>query len=61
MSKKMQSTLMLFVIGVGFGAYSLFSLTHASSRDDVIQSLLYMIPAVAAFGALILLPFRSTP
>jgi hypothetical protein len=61
MSKKVQSTVMLFVIGVGFLIFSLVSLTHATSRDDVIQALLYMIIPVAAFGALIMLPFRKTP
>lgn len=60
MSKAVQSTLMLFVIGVGFAIFSIFQLTHATKQDDVIQALLYMIPAVAAFGALIMLPFRKT-
>ena len=59
MSKKMQSTVMLFVIGSGFGIFSVYSLIHAGTRDDVIQALLYMVPAVAAFGALIMLPFRK--
>ena len=57
MSKTVQSTLMLFLIGIGFGIFSVFSLAHAKTHDDVIQALLYMIPAVAAFGALLLLPF----
>ncbi|HZC79773.1 MAG TPA: hypothetical protein VE258_18605 [Ktedonobacterales bacterium] len=61
MSKKLQSTLMLFIIGIGFGIFSVFSLAHARAQDDVIQALLYMIPALAAFGALILLPFRQAP
>ena len=60
MSKKVQSTLMLFVIGAGFGIFSIVSLAHAKHQDDVVQALLYMIPAVAAFGALIMLPFRQT-
>ena len=60
MSKTLQSTIMLFVIGIGFGIFSVFSLAHAKSHDDVIQAVLYMIPAVAAFGALLLLPFRRT-
>ncbi len=61
MSKKLQSTLMLFIIGIGFGIFSVYSLAHARVQDDVIQALLYMIPALAAFGALILLPFRQAP
>lgn len=59
MSKKLQSTIMLFVIGAGFGIFSVYSLIHAQVQDDVIQALLYMVPAVAAFGALLLLPFRQ--
>ena len=58
MSKKLSSTLLLFAIGIGFGIYSVTSLIHAKHSDDVIQACLYLIPAVAAFGALILLPFK---
>lgn len=58
MSKKIQSTVMLFLIGVGFGIFSVVSLMHAQTQDDKLQAVLYMIPAVAAFGALLLLPFR---
>jgi hypothetical protein len=61
MSKKLQSTIMLFLIGAGFLIFSLWSLTHAATRDDVVQALLYMTIPVAAFGALIMLPFRKTP
>ena len=65
MSKQIQSTLMLFLIGTGFLIFSLWSLTHTSSTDrgsDIIQALLYMVPAVAAFVALIILPHRrDTP
>jgi hypothetical protein len=58
MSKKLQSTIMLFVIGAGFGIFSVTSLANAHTRDDTIQAFLYLVPAVAAFGALLLLPFR---
>ncbi|HEX8033031.1 MAG TPA: hypothetical protein VF510_04255 [Ktedonobacterales bacterium] len=58
MSKKLQSTLMLFAIGAGFGIFSVTSLVHAHTQDDVIQACLYLVPAIAAFGALLLLPFR---
>jgi hypothetical protein len=57
---------MLFIIGVGFGIFSVVSLANvhtlrpSEQRDAVIQALLYMIPAVAAFGALLLLPFRQS-
>lgn len=49
---------MLFVIGAGFGIFSVTSLIQAHTRDDTIQAVLYLVPAVAAFGALLLLPFR---
>jgi hypothetical protein len=61
MSKKLQSTIMLFIIGIGFGIFSVYSLIHAHTSDDRIQAILYLIPAVAAFGALLLLPFRQAP
>ncbi len=60
MSKRFQSTALLFLIGIGFGAFSVFSLKNAQSGDDVIQALLYMIPSVGAFVALLRLPFRET-
>ena len=59
MSKKLSSTLLLFMIGLGFGAFSLYSITHAHNADDTITGWLYMIPAVAAFGALVMLPFKE--
>jgi hypothetical protein len=59
MSKKFQSTALLFLVGFGFGIFSLVSLKNAQSGDDVIQALLYMIPAVAAFVALFKLPSRQ--
>ncbi len=49
---------MLFVIGVGFGIFSITRLTSAHTQDDTILAFLYLVPAVAAFGALLLLPFR---
>lgn len=60
MSKRIQSTVMLFLVGIGFGIFSVVSLAHAKHQDEVVQALIYMIPAVAAFGALIMLPFRQT-
>ena len=60
MSKRMLSTILLFAIGVGFAIASFTMFLHAQSQDDVIQALLYAVPAVAAFGAIIMLPFRQT-
>lgn len=61
MSKKLLSTILLFAIGVGFAIASAAMFIHASSTDDVIQAALYAVPAVAAFGAIIALPFRHAP
>ena len=61
-SKQIQSTVLLFLIGTGFLIFSLWSLTHLPSDDRagaVVQALLYMVPSVAAFGALIMLPRRQ--
>jgi hypothetical protein len=59
MSKKMLSTALLFLIGAGFGVFSLFTLITAKDTDTVFVGLLYLVPAVAAFVALIMLPFKS--
>ena len=61
MSKKMLSTALLFLIGAGFGLFSLYTLIHATDSDSVFVGLLYMIPAIAAFVALIMLPFKPMP
>lgn len=58
MSKRLTSTFLLFAIGVGFAIFSFTSFINASASDDKIQALLYAIPALAAFFALALLPFR---
>ncbi len=59
MSRRLSSTILLFLIGIGFGVFSVYSLAHAKHTDDVIQACLYLVPAVAAFGALIMLPFKK--
>ncbi len=58
MSKKLLSTALLFLIGAGFGLFSLYTLITAKSTDSVFVGLLYLVPAVAAFVALIMLPFK---
>lgn len=61
MPKTVSSTVLLFLIGIGFGIFSVYSLAHAKGdRDAVITACLYMIPAVVAFGALIMLPFKKS-
>jgi hypothetical protein len=61
MSKKLLSTALLFLIGAGFGLFSLFTLINARDSDAVLEGLLYLVPAVAAFVALIMLPFKPMP
>ena len=57
MSKKLMSTVLLFLIGVGFAFFSFYQFTTGS----VGLGLLYLIPTLAAFGALVMLPFRAAP
>jgi hypothetical protein len=58
MSKKLLSTALLFLIGAGFGVFSLYTLVTAKNSDTVFVGLLYLVPAIAAFVALIMLPFK---
>lgn len=59
MSKRWLSTILLMLIAAGFAVASFVMFVQAHSQGDVVQALLYAVPAVAAFGALILLPFRQ--
>lgn len=61
MSKKMLSTVLLFLIGAGFGLFSLTTLVNARDSDTVMVGMLYLVPAIAAFVALIMLPFKQMP
>jgi hypothetical protein len=58
MSKKMLSTVLLFLIGAGFGLFAGITLYNAKDSDTVIVGLLYLVPAIAAIAALIMLPFK---
>jgi len=61
MQKRLLSTVLLILIGAGFAIASFVMFTQAHSRGDTVQALLYAVPAVAAFVALIMLPFRQSP
>lgn len=61
MSKKMLSTALLFLIGAGFTLFAVYTLIQAKDTDTVMVGVLYLVPAVAAFAALIMLPFKSMP
>ncbi len=58
MSKRLTSTLLLLLIGVGFGIFSVNMMRTATTGDDRLLAVLYLVPAIAAFGALLILPFR---
>ncbi len=59
MSKKMLSTTLLFLICAGFGLFSLYTLINAKTTDSVFVGLLYLVPTLAAFVALVMLPFKT--
>ena len=59
MSKKMLSTALLFLICAGVGLFSLYTLVNAKTTDSVYVGLLYLVPTLAAFVALIMLPFKT--
>jgi hypothetical protein len=59
MSKKLSSTILLFLIGAGFAIYGISSLIHADSTEAVVFACLYLMTGVVAFGALIMLPFKQ--
>ncbi len=61
MSKKLLSTVLLFLIGSGFGLFSLTTLVNARDSDTVMVGVLYLVPTIAAFVALIMLPFKQMP
>lgn len=59
-SRTLTSTLLLLLIGVGFGIYSIFLLRGATNTEDRILAFLYLGTAVVAFVALMRLPFRPS-
>ena len=61
MSKKMLSTALLFLIMSGFAAFSIWTLVTARDSDSVMVGILYLVPAIAALVALVMLPFKPMP
>lgn len=65
MPKKLLSTFLLFLVGIGFLLYGLSSFIWAIQVHDAYQtenivfSLIYLGVAVYAFGAIIALPRRG--
>jgi uncharacterized membrane protein len=58
MAKKITSTVLLFATALVMGYLSLYWMGQAHDTEGRVLAYLYLIPAVAAFGALILLPFK---
>lgn len=58
MSKRLTSTILLLLIGVGFGIFSISLLHDAHTFEDKVLGVLYFVPSAAAFVALLLLPFK---
>jgi hypothetical protein len=62
MSKRLSSTILLFLIGIGFSIFALPNLIgaiHAHNAGDIVLYCLYLIVPIVAFGALIMLPFKQ--
>lgn len=60
MSKRLSSTILLFLIVIGFTIASATMFVRSKGAADmIVQACLYLIPAIAAAGALIMLPFKQ--
>ena len=60
MSKRLSSTILLFLIVIGFTIASATMFMQANGATDmIVQACLYLIPAIAAGGALVMLPFKQ--
>jgi hypothetical protein len=60
MSKRLSSTILLFLVVIGFTIASVTMFVESKGAGDmIVQACLYLIPAIAAAGALIMLPFKQ--
>ena len=60
MSKRLSSTILLFLVVIGFTIASVTMFWQSKGAGDmIVQACLYLIPAIAAAGALIMLPFKQ--
>ncbi len=60
MSKSIQRIFLLLAMGIGFGLYALYQIKSGPDPDHVWLGLVYLIPSIAAFVALLMLPSKST-
>lgn len=60
MSKSFQRVLLLFAIGVGFGIFAIYQMMNGPDSDHVALGAVYLIPSIAAFAALLMLPSKRT-
>lgn len=58
MSKNVQRIILLIAMGIGFGLYALYQITSGPDPDHVVLGLFYLVPSIAAFVAVIILPSR---
>lgn len=58
MSKSVQRIIVLMVMGLGFGLYALYQIKSGPDSDHVLLGIVYLIPCIAAFVALFMLPAR---
>lgn len=58
MAKKITSTVLLFLTALVMGYLSVYWMSQAHDTEGRVLAYLYLIPAVAAFVALIMLPFK---
>jgi len=58
MSKSLQSLILLFLTGVGLGAYAIYQIAAGQDGDHVVLGLFYLAASIVAFVALLKLPTK---
>jgi hypothetical protein len=61
MSKKLLSTVLLFLVFVAFFGWGLWQLTHNGGAEDVIYALMLLGCAGYALASILLLPRKKEP
>ncbi len=59
MSKSLQRIILLFAIGLGFGIFAIYQMVDGPNSDHVALGVAYLIPSIAAFAALLMLPSKQ--
>lgn len=58
MSKSLQRIFLLMLMGIGFGIVAIYQMLQGPGEDHVAIGVLYLIPSIAAFVALLRLPTK---